>query len=182
MKRVKIAIQGINGSYSEEAANDLVRGRADIVECTSFEGVFRALRSGRAERAVLPVHNRINGPIRPVMQLLAASRMPVVERVRLPIRHVLAGTADADISKITSIRSHPEALKQCSGFLETVIEPGIEQPAADTATSIREVIQLGDPTAAAICSPRAAELYGAKVLSENIADEGDNWTEFVMLA
>lgn len=176
-----VAIQGIRGSYSEEAAFTLVGEGVDIVECMTFEEMFGRLRDNAVELAVVPVENRIVGEIRSTTELLTQSGARVVNELPLPIRHVLVGTQDAEFEMLESARSHIEALKQCREFfarhphLEQVIE-------ADTAGSVRRIVEENNPSHGAIGSRRAAEIYGAKILCENIADDSENWTKFYLIS
>jgi len=175
-----VAIQGIRGSYSEEAAFTLVGERAEIVECMTFEEMFDRLRDNAVELAVVPVENRIVGEIRSTTKLLQQSGALVMSEVPLAVNHVLAGTPNAEFERLESVRSHIEALKQCGQFfvryshLQQVI-------GADTAGSVRRIVEENDPTHGAIGSRRAAEIYGAKILCENIADDIDNWTKFYLI-
>jgi prephenate dehydratase len=177
---IRVAIQGINGSYSEEAAHLLLGADASIVECRDFETTFDAVRRGEAEGAVVPVENKIVGRIGQSTDLLEAGGFRVLDKLPLKVLHVLAGTADAKIEKLVSVRSHVEALKQCRRFLTS--HPQLKQViGADTASSIRRIVEEGHPAKAAIGSRRAAELYGATILAEGIADDEDNWTTFYLI-
>jgi prephenate dehydratase len=176
----RVAIQGIEGSYSSAAARELIGDDAALVECRDFEETFAALRMGRADYAVVPVANRIVGEIRLTSFLLEDSGFAVSDKLDLRIEHVLVGTSDSVFENIVSVRSHVEALKQCRRFLDE--NPALERViGSDTASSIRRIVEDGDPRAGAVGSRRAADLYGAKVLRENIADESDNWTTFYLI-
>ena len=111
-----IAIQGIRGSYSEEAALDLAAD-ASILECEDFPSTFDAVRSGRAEYAVVPVENKIVGEISGSVSYLRTGGFREHERMSLNVRHVLAGTRDATLGTIRSVMSHVEALNQCRRYL-----------------------------------------------------------------
>ena len=174
-----IAIQGIRGSYSEEAALDLAAD-ASILECEDFPSTFDAVRSGRAEYAVVPVENKIVGEISGSVSYLRTGGFREHERMSLNVRHVLAGTRDATLGTIRSVMSHVEALNQCRRYLASRPE-WMQIIGADTASSVRQVIEKGDSTVAAIGSRRATEMYGANVLAEHIADEADNWTTFCLI-
>lgn len=175
-----VAIQGIRGSYSEQATHVLFGDDVDIHECMTFDETFNRVIGGAARYAVLPVANTIVGEIAASVSLLKQSSLPVINQIRLRVQHVLAGTPDAEFANVSTVRSHVEALKQCKNFLNA--NPRIEQVGgADTASSIRRIVTEGDPTHAAIGSSRAAELYGAKILKENIADDIDNWTTFYLI-
>ena len=175
-----VAIQGVSGSYSEEAAVALLGSDVSILECRDFERTFDAVRQGKAENAVVPVENKIVGKIGQTSELLATGAFRVLDELQLPVRHVLVGTADADFANLESVQSHVEALKQCRKFLASNLHlsPRIS---ADTASGIKQVVDERDPTKGAIGSRRAAELYGAKILREDIADDRDNWTTFYLI-
>ena len=176
----RIAIQGVSGSYSDEAARELFGDEACIVECPDFEETFAAVIYGRADNAVIPVENKIVGPIVATVDLLRTTECRVLEKLPLKVQHVLTGTPNARFEDLVSVRSHVEALKQCRKFL--AVNRGLGQIiGADTASSVRRIVDEGDTTRAAIGSRRAADLYGAEVLRENIADDIDNWTVFYLI-
>jgi len=176
----RVAIQGVTGSYSEEAVRAMLGEDATIVECHDFDATFAAVDSGSVDNAVVPVENTIVGPISGAVELLNNGKYKVLEKMPLKVRHVLAGTRGARFEELVSIRSHVEALKQCRTFLAAY--PNIVQViGADTASSVRRIVDEGIPTRAAIGSRRAAELYGAEIIRENIADDIDNWTVFYLI-
>lgn len=176
----RVAIQGIHGSYSEQAAIAQFGESVDIVECASFDGAFGALRSGLATHAVIPLRNSIVGEIRHIRSLIARYRPDIHETIDLPIAHVLAAVPGARKPDLTAVRSHSEALRQCSKFLQA--NPHLEQISGfDTASSIRSIIVGNLLDQAAICSQRAADIYGADVLQSDVADRKDNFTTFVVV-
>jgi len=176
----RVAIQGVRGSYSEEAATNVFGADTNIVECLNFEATFAAVRRGDADHAVIPVENKIVGRIAATTKLLRTNQNRIIEKLPIRVRHVLAGVPDASFEDIVSVRSHIEALKQCRRFFAK--NSHIRQVVgADTASSIRNVIRDGNIANAAICSRRAAELYGADIILETVADDVDNWTVFYVI-
>lgn len=176
----RVAIQGIKGSYSEEAAVRLLGPDPCLVECGDFDSTFAAVEAGDADYAVVPVRNKIVGDIVPVVNLIQGKRAQVYDQLELKVMHVLAGTQASEAGKISSVRSHIEALRQCSDYLAQL--PSCTQEiGADTASSIRRIVNEGRPENAAIGSRRAAEMYGAKILAENIANIKENWTTFYLI-
>lgn len=176
-----VAIQGIRGSYSEEAARQIFGDNAALIECQSFGDTFAAVTAETAKFAVVPIENSIVGEIKAVTSLLWNTGLVMHERLPLEIRHVLVGTPDAMLEDLMSVRSHPEALKQCTRFLDS--QSWLSRViCADTASSIREIATQGDRRHAAIGSRRAAEIYGARVLLENIAGSLHNTTTFCLIS
>lgn len=175
-----VAIQGIRGSYSEEAARKMLGASTNLIECNDFISTLGAVSSNCAECAILPLRNKIVGEVETVANLLKKSDLRILEEFDLQIHHVLAGTAKAEIDDVTTVLSHSEALKQCSVFLAQ--NRRFRQIAGgDTATSIRRIVSENSRENAAIGSERAALFYGAKILSYDVANDADNWTTFGLI-
>ena len=175
-----VAIQGVRGSYSEEATFKLLGKSAEILECGRFEDAFQSLIQNRAEYAVIPFKNKIVGAIETPHELLKNTDLKILDELPLEVRHVLVGTPNAEFENLKTVRSHVEALKQCRNFFS--VNPNLNQIiGADTAASIRRIVEEKNVQNAAIGSKRAAEIYGAKILKENIADDAENWTTFYLL-
>lgn len=177
---IRVAIQGVRGSYSEEAVSEIFGNDASLIECTDFDATFAAVRAGDADHAVVPVENKIVGEILAPLTLLRIGGFRVLDKLPLRVQHILAGTPDSDLERLRSVRSHIEALKQCGNFFSR--NPHLTPVVGgDTASSIRRIVTEGDLRNAAIGSRRAANLYGAKILCEDIADDIDNWTTFYLI-
>jgi len=175
-----IAIQGVKGSYSEEAVLKMFGNTAQILECEDFAEMFQTLQNGNANYAVVPLKNKIVGEIEIAVNLLKQTSLKVLDELPLEVRHVLVGTQNAEFESLKSVRSHVEALKQCRNFLSKHAQ--LQQNiGADTASSVRRIIEENAAENAAIASRRAAEIYGAKILKENIADDLENWTTFYLI-
>ncbi len=175
-----VAIQGIKGSYSEEAAFKLLGSEAEIVEFLDFDSTFASVESKKTDFAVVPVRNKIVGEIGPVAAVLNKSAFRVLGEIDIEVKHVLAGTLDATMEEVRTVRSHVEALKQCARFIAE--NARFQQViGADTASSIRRVVAENINANSAIGSRRAAEIYGAKILREDIADDPENWTTFYLI-
>jgi prephenate dehydratase len=178
--KIPVAIQGIKGSYSEDAARRFFGAKAEIVEYLSFEDTFHSVVSRQTKYAVVPLKNKIVGEIKSATELLNRTNLKISDELLLKVRHVLCGTGEAEFENLKTVRSHIEALKQCGKFLS-----GNNQLrqiiGADTASGIRRIVEENAAENAAIGSRRAAEIYGAKIIKENIADDSDNWTTFYLL-
>jgi prephenate dehydratase len=82
--------------------------------------------------------------------------------------------------EIVTVESHPAALAQCKRFFTA--HPGIKRvETEDTAGSVALIIEGRDRTRAAIAGRRAAEIYGASILRENLEDGPENYTRFLLL-
>lgn len=175
-----VAIQGIRGSYSHEAKERLVGKTSGLIECVDFESVFETLLNGDGDLAVVPVENKIVGNIEPVVDMIRSGAFTVLNKLILRIDHVLVGAPGSELNSVNTVCSHIAALDQCRLFLSQ--HSGWTRVAcADTALGIHDVVESKDLTKAAIGSRRAAAMYGAEILAENISDDNDNWTTFYLI-
>ena len=178
----RIAIQGVQGSFSDLAARSHWPTGVEIVPAPTFDGALANLRNGRADFAILPVENLIVGPVVASVQAIAAARdtLQEVAVVRFPIQMCLLGMPGSTLESVTRVQSHPVALAQCTQFLRAHGGMAVV-PHEDTAGAARAVVEAGVATVGAIASAAAAD-YGLVVLAEGIQDRPDNWTRFVVLA
>jgi prephenate dehydratase len=172
-----IAYQGEPGAYSEIAA--LRFGIPQPVE--SFDNVFSAVADRTADYAVVPIENSLGGSIHHNYDLLLHHPVVILAETFVKVEHCLQGTEESSIESATKVMSHPQALAQCHNFFVT--HPKLRAEAAyDTAGSAKIVARDRNPEVLAIASKRAAELYGLKILKENLADEEWNITRFFCIA
>lgn len=177
---MRVAFQGEPGAFSEAAAVQLLGERITTVPRATFDATFRAIVEGAADALLLPVENTLAGSVVRVYDLLLESPLEVCGETILPIEHHLMGCPGARFEDLRAVASHPMALAQCEHFFEA--NPGLKRvPAEDTAGSVREMIERGDKTQAAIAGRRAIAHYGAIILRENIQDNAENFTRFVLL-
>ncbi|NLY68730.1 MAG: bifunctional chorismate mutase/prephenate dehydratase [Clostridiales bacterium] len=176
----RIACQGIEGSNSQLASERLFP-RGNIMFFKTFAGVFNAVQSGLCDFGVLPVENSVNGSVRAVYELLRHKKCYIVRGTTLHIRHELLALPGAELSDITEIYSHEQALGQCSKFIASLGSKVRTIPCENTAVAAKRVAELGDPHIAAISSARCAQLYGLKSLHSNIQDSDNNYTRFVCI-
>ncbi|CAN5885883.1 hypothetical protein BH18ACI4_BH18ACI4_11750 [soil metagenome] len=177
----RVAFQGELGAFSEEAALKLLGSGIQLVPRRSFETLFRSLDEGLAEYVLVPVENSLIGAIQPAVDLLAKSSLSIVGEIAIRIRQLLIGCPDAMFGEILAIESHPAALAQCRRFFAA--HPHIERvEAEDTAGSVARIVEGRDRTRAAIAGRRAAKLYGGSILRENLEDDPENYTRFLLLS
>jgi chorismate mutase/prephenate dehydratase len=181
---LRVAFQGIEGSYSQLAARKYFAVRSDGMEFVGTDTFAEALamaESGEAGYAFLPVENTTAGSINQTYDLLRQTALAIVGEEVLHVRHHLLGLVGAKEKDLRRVLSHPQALTQCSQFLASL--ESVELVAfVDTAAAAEEVSVSGDPRQAAIASAEAGEIYGLTVLREAIADQEENWTRFVVIS
>jgi len=179
-KSMRVAFQGEPGAFSEAAAVQLLGAGISTVPRTTFDAAFAAISEGAADALLVPVENTLAGSVVRVYDLLLQSALEMCGETILPIQHQLMGIPGAKLEDLRGIASHPMALAQCERFFLT--HPNLKRiPAEDTAGSVREMMDRGDPHFASIAGRRAATHYGAVILQENIQDNTENFTRFVLL-
>jgi len=181
---VRVAYQGIEGSYSHLAAQDYF-SRKDA--STSYRGypqfkdAVESVENGRADLAVLPIENTTSGGINEVYDLLREAQLSIVGEVKLKVDHCLLGVPGASLADIRTIYCHPQTVLQCSHFLAE--HPGCKiEYFADTALSGKKIHDDGDTSQAAIASSEAARLFELEVLQPGIANQQQNFTRFLVAA
>ncbi len=182
---VRVAYQGVEGCYSHSAARRHFAAVPDVgyVGASTFGGAIEALKRGDAERALLPVENTTAGPISGVYDLLVEPGLHIVGEEVLKVEHCLLGLPGATLAGLTRIGTHPQAIRQCSLFLDALKSQGVHVDAEDdTAGAARLVAEAGDSARAAIAGEDAAELYGLHVLKRHVANRKDNFTRFLIVA
>ena len=177
----RVVYQGVPGAYSEPAALNFFGPGTDTAGLEQFEDCFLALREGRVDYAVLPIENSTTGAIRQIYDLLTQYECYIVGETTVRIEHCLMAPKGATLDTITHVYSHEQGLFQCERYLNA--HPNWKQvPQADTAGSAQMVADSGDITKAAICSARAAELYGLEILAHAINHNSHNTTRFVVVS
>ena len=174
----RIAFQGTLGANSHIACRQ-VYPDMQALPCATFEDSFAAVRDGGARLAMIPIDNSVAGRVADIHHLLPHSGLYIIGEHFQRVEHCLLGTPDAEIGDLKEIHSHIHALDQCRKLIaELGVEPAIH---FDTAGAARDVAQWGDKAKCAIASSLAAEIYGLKILRDQIEDADHNTTRFIIM-
>jgi prephenate dehydratase len=178
MTNKRVTFQGERGAYSEMATLQYFPD-AQILPTKTIEEAFESIEIGKADFAVVPIENSIEGSINETYDSLLETKMHVSGEIYQRIRHCLI-TNKHTISTIESVYSHPQALAQCRRYLKKKrLEP---IPTYDTAGAVKMIKERKIMNAAAIASKRAAEIYKMEILDEGIEDKKNNFTRFLVLS
>ncbi|EIW87505.1 phospho-2-dehydro-3-deoxyheptonate aldolase [Alishewanella agri BL06] len=181
---VRVAFLGGQGSYSYWATQKYFTRRAErIIElgCDSFNDIVKAVETGHADYAVLPIENTSSGSINEVYDLLQHTRLSIVGELTHPIEHCLLGLPGTDLSKVRQVCSHPQVIAQCSQFLLGLTNVKIEYCESSSA-AFAKVKALQDPTIIAIGGEEGGKLYGLEVLTRELANQKQNVSRFIVVA
>ena len=175
-----VACQGVEGAYSQHAADRLFK-HATISYFEEFEGVFRAVDQGFCKYGVLPVENSTAGTVNQVYDLMMRHKFSIVRSVRIKVDHNLLALPGAKLDGIRDIYSHQQAINQSRQFLDSL--PNVTVHVAEnTAAAAKMVAESGRTDVAALSSRSCAELYNLVALARNVQDSDANYTRFACIA
>ncbi len=179
--RKPLVLLGPEGSFSSIAAKRF-SDRYTFIFVDTFGKVLKKLECGPCD-ALLPIRNKIFGPIDVVVEALKGNEFFVVKKFKIKISFVLAAPMKLVISDINALFVSKIALTQCSKWVEKFIPQAKAHTNIDsTSEAFKKIVQLRKEKAAAIGSLAAVKLYNFTVLAKNIQDEKDDWTEFVLIS
>lgn len=181
MDGIRVVYQGVEGAYGHAAALQYFGEEADICHVPTFEEAMQAVQEGRADYGVLPIENSTAGAVIDNYDLQIKYSNHIVAETFVQVRHMLLGCQEAEAEDIRTVFSHPQALMQCSEFLNR--QKGVKQISLEnTAVAAKKVVADQDKTQAAIASEIAGKLYGLKVLRSGIQNNKNNTTRFIILS
>jgi len=174
---MKIAYQGIAGSYSESCAKEKYPD-SKTIPCKTFDECFEKANEDSSVKAIIPESNKTTGNIG-VEYLIFKYRLNIYAEHFFPINHNLLGLPESKISDIKDIYSHAQALSQSSNFIKK--NKFNENVRADTAGSAKYVSESRNITKGAIASKLSAKIYNLKILDSSVQDEKENVTRFLIM-
>ena len=174
---MKIAYQGIAGSYSESCAKEKYPD-CETIPCKTFDDCFEKANEDSSVKAIIPESNKTTGNIG-VEYLIFKYRLNILAEHFFPINHNLLGLPESKISDIKDVYSHAQALSQSSNFIKK--NKLNENVRADTAGSAKYISEANDKSKAAISSKLSADIYNLQILESNIQDEKENVTRFLIM-
>ncbi len=180
-ERAMVACQGVEGAYSQLAAEKLFR-LPNIMFFSQWEKIFSAIESGLCRYGVLPIENSTAGSVKKVYDLMIRHDFRIVRSVRIKIDHNLLTLPDVKMNEIREIVSHEQAINQCSAFLASLGPEVKITRVENTAKAAQLVAESGRRDLASLSSRSSASQYGLSVLASSVQDNGNNHTRFICIA
>ena len=174
---MKIAYQGVAGSYSESCAKEKYPD-CETIPCKTFDECFEKANNDKLVKAIIPESNKTTGNIG-VEYLIFKYRLNIFAEHFFPINHNLLGIPGSKLSDIKDVYSHAQALSQSSIFIKK--NKLNENVRADTAGSAKYISEAKDKSKGAISSKLSADIYNLQILNSNIQDEKENVTRFLIM-
>jgi chorismate mutase/prephenate dehydratase len=176
---LKVSCLGPLGTFTHLAALRHFGSSSAFVPVDSIKKVFENVESGKAEYGVVPIENSNEGVVSYTLDMFMDSDLKVVAEIILNVSQNLI-SKQTDRAKIKKIYSHPQALAQCRGWLESNM-PGVPTIEA-TSTAKAAALAAKEKDTAAISSELAARMYDLFVLEKNIEDSSNNVTRFLVIS
>jgi prephenate dehydratase len=181
---MKMGIQGVPGSFCEEAANLVFKDKSvDYVYLKNSLNVCEAVFLGRVDRGIIATENSIGGRVIESDVALEKYPLKIIDTIVMPIRQCLMAKTTIALVNVTEVHSHVQALAQSKNFIDANLPQAKCIPEEDTALCAR-YLQEGrwSATAAMIGNAACVEIYGLQLLRANVHSTDDNRTTFVILA
>lgn len=175
----KVAYLGPRATFTHLACTQKFGASAQYIPMNSIKDVFNEVERGLANFGVVPVENSTEGVVNHTLDMFMDSNLLIYGEVLQEVSHHLLSKASR-VEDVKRIYSHPHAIAQCRNWLETNLShvPVLEVPSTARAAELC----VDEPSAAAIASELARQLYGLKVLKSRIEDNLNNFTRFLVLS
>mgnify|MGYP006164823623 CR=1 FL=1 len=178
---LKIAIQGIETSFHEVAAKKHFGENITTDNCWTFTELCESLAKNQSDFAVMAIENSIAGSLLQNYGLLQDYNFSIIGEVYLRIEMNLMALPGQNLKDISTVQSHPIALRQCSRYLNSLTDTKLIER-EDTAASAAEIANNNLKGYAAVANIAAAKRFGLEVLKTNIETNKNNYTRFVILS
>jgi len=175
---IHVSFQGERGAYSEAAARSFFNEEIETIHLSTFAEVLENTSTDKTEYAILPIENSLEGSVGESYDLLYSTSLNAIGEVYHRIEHCLIGAGK--LNEIDTVYSHPQALGQCRKFIEQHNMKTI--PSYDTAGSVKIVKELNKKNYACIASKAASAIHNLPIITEDIANNLNNYTRFLILS
>ena len=177
-QKIKVAFQGENGAYSHLACLKVFPD-IEAIACPTFEEAFQLASNNSDCRIVIPIENSLAGRVADIHYLIPKYKLQIHAEHFQKVTHNLLGVKGSKLENIKTVRSHSQAIGQCSKIiLQNNLKPIVS---ADTAGSAKFVAEKKDKTESAIASELAAKIYNLEILKTSVEDESENVTRFFIM-
>ena len=178
IEKIKIAFQGEKGAYSHLASLEIFTN-AEVKTCSTFEETFQLAKKNPEYRIVIPIENSLAGRVADIHYLIPKYKLQIHAEHFQVVKHNLLAVKGATMDDIKTVRSHSQAIAQCTKLISSNnLQPIIS---ADTAGSAKFISDKKDKSECAIASQLAAKIYNLEILKSGVEDEAGNVTRFFIM-
>ena len=177
-KPLQIVFLGPAGTFSQQAVFKHFGHAVKVEPAVSIDDIFKTVENGHCQFGLVPVENSTEGVITNTLDRFVLSSLQICGEVELRIHHNLM-SGNSTLNEINKIFSHQQSLGQCRKWLDKYL-PDVERIAVSSNAEAARMA-ADNPGTAAIAGAVAAELYNLSILENNIEDEQDNTTRFLII-
>lgn len=178
IKKIKVAFQGEKGAYSHLACLE-VFPNIEAIACHTFEEAFQLAKDNSEYKIIIPIENSLAGRVADIHYLIPKYKLQIHAEHFQKVSHNLLGIKGSKIKDIKTVRSHSQAIEQCSKMiLDNKLKSIIS---ADTAGSAKFIAKKKDKSESAIASELAGKIYNLEILKSSVEDESGNVTRFFIM-
>lgn len=176
MKRY--AYLGPSGTFTEAALRTVASSADSLTPYSNVTAALDSVRSGKADLALVPIENSIEGVVARTLDELAIGD-PLVIYGETTLSVTFALLTRNNQNEIKKIATHPHAEAQCRAYIAKH-HPSAEIISTSSTAAAAEALSKGEFDAA-IAAPNAAQTYGLKILANDIGDSSEAVTRFVLV-
>jgi prephenate dehydratase len=177
----RLAFLGPRATFTEQALRLLPEAEgAELLPQTTSTLALAAVRSGEADAACVPIENSVEGGVPAVLDALVTEPPLVITReVQLAVRFALLARPGTTVADIRTVASHPHGEAQTRHWLAAHLPKATVLMSSSTAEAAAQVAR-GEMDAS-VSAPVAASVHGLAVLADDIGDNADAVTRFVLV-
>lgn len=174
---------GPAGTFTEMALDQVPEARAQRWKPVNNVGeALGDVASGESDAAMIAIENTVEGGVSSAQDALAeVSGLRIIGEYLVPVRFVLVAPRGTTLDQVTDIAAHPVAYAQCLDWLGANVPGHRQVVAGSNVASAIGVLDGTLPAQAAIAAPGVVAHYDVDVLAENIGDNEDAVTRFVLV-
>ena len=173
----RVAFLGPVGSFGHLAALSHFGTSTKFIPVRPQIDIFTEVESGRADYGVVAIENSVQGTVRDVLERFQHTPLWICAETFQPIKqHLLS---KSPIAEIQYIYSHPQPFAQCKTWLRRHLGDVEQIEVISTSEAAERAAQ--EPSAAAIASELASEIYQVPIVANSIMDDPDNATRFLVI-
>lgn len=180
----KLYFLGPVGTYSEDAAikiNEILYDEYELIPVSTIAKIVELVDNDKNSTAILPIENSIEGIVRQTIDNIYLKDVMIKAQIDIKIKHSIV-SKNNDKKQIKHIISHPQALAQCSNYINQNFDETINLVEGTSTAASYYSLNNKDNSWAAIVSNSLAQNGKYNILDTNIGDIKENKTRFILIS
>ena len=180
---VTYSFLGPAGTFTEAALAQVPEARGKPWRAVNNVGEALAdVATGRSVAAMIAIENSVDGGVSATQDALAsAPNLRIIGEYLVPVNFVLVARPGTTLADVKVVNAHPVAYAQCRAWLESALPSHGHIPASSNVTAASSLFE-NRRADAAIAPPGIDRHHDLVVLAENIGDNPNAVTRFVLVS